>query len=216
MCSTRFLTQSSQSGTSNAWGRSSSRRSHPASPTTPSRDLSFSPGSPPDYSSPISRPHSRNTHHRGGVGVFGSGGSFDHGYSSPEDTNHTVKSRPISRYGYKNFEGAFVNDLSTLPMPRSSEVDSDEENELDADLVHDRATASSTVSMEIHERMEALQRNNEELGRKLMEAERTLQNKLMEHETELEETHLRLEELRSELSLSNREEKELRAKDVCV
>ena len=40
--------------------------------------------------------------------------------------------------------------------------------------------------------------------------------KLMEHETELEKTHLRLEELRSELSLSNREEKELRAKDVCV
>jgi len=101
-------------------------------------------------------------------------------------------------------------------MPRSSEGDSDEENELDADLVHDHATASSTVSMEIHERMEALQRNNEELGWKLMEAERTLQNKLMEHETELEETHLRLEELCSELSLSNREEKELRAKDVCV
>lgn len=218
ICPTRFLTRSSQGGTPNAWGRSSSRRrtpSHPASPTTPSRDLSFSPGSPSDYSSPISRPHSRNAHHRGGVGVFGSGSSFDLGYSSPEDANHTVKSRPISRYGYKNFEGTFVNDVSTLPMPRSSD-DSDEENEVDADLVHDRATASSTVSMEIHERMEALQRNNEELGRKLMEAERTLQNKLMEHETELEETHLRLEELRSELSLSNREEKELRAKDVCV
>lgn len=100
-------------------------------------------------------------------------------------------------------------------MPRSS-ADSDEEEEIDASLVPDRSTTSSTVSMEIHERMEALQRNNEELGRKLMEAEKTLQNKLMEHETELEETHMRLEELRSELSASNREEKELRAKDVSL
>jgi len=122
MCSTRFLTQSSQSGTSNAWGRSSSRRSHPASPTAPSRDLSFSPWSPPDYSSLISRPHSRNTHHRGGVGVFGSGGSFDHGYSSPEDTNHTVKSRPISRYGYKNFEGLSLMTCLLYPRPVRQKV----------------------------------------------------------------------------------------------
>lgn len=113
-------------------------------------------------------------------------------------------------------DGSFVNEVSTLPMPRSSENESDEEDELDSGLVHDRTTTSSIISMEIHERMEALQRNNEELGRKLVDAERTLQNKLMEHETELEETHMRLEELRSELSLSNREEKELRAKDVRI
>jgi len=159
----------------------------------------------------MSRPSSRSAHRRrGGSGL----NSSDLGYSSPEDTNHTVKT--VSRYGFNNYDGSFVNDVSTLPMPRSSENDSDEENEVDAGLVHDRTTSSSTVSMEVHERMEALQRNNEELGRKLMEAERTLQNKLMEHETELEETHMRLEELRSELSLSNREEKELRAKDVRI
>jgi len=162
----------------------------------------------------MSRPHSRNTHRRNGGGGFGSPGSFDLGYSSPEDANHTVKSRPLSRYGYGNLDRTFANDVSTLPMPRSSSADSDEEEEIDASLVPDRSTTSSTVSMEIHERMEALQRNNEELGRKLMDAEKTLQNKLMEHETELEETHMRLEELRSELSASNREEKELRAKDV--
>lgn len=159
----------------------------------------------------MSRPQSRNTHRRGGGGGFGNSNSFDMGYSSPEDT---VKSRPMSRYGFNHLDASFVNDVSTLPLPRS-EDDSDEE-ELDLNLVHERTTTSSTVSMEIHERMEALQRNNEELGRKLMEAERTLQNKLMEHETELEETHMRLEELRSELSLSNREEKELRAKDVRI
>lgn len=111
---------------------------------------------------------------------------------------------------------AIANEVNTLLMPRasSSQTDSDEEDEVVSGLVPDRTTTSSTVSMEVHERMEALQRNNEELGRKLMEVERSLQNKLMEHETELEETHMRLEELRSELSLSNREEKELRAKDV--
>lgn len=135
---------------------------------------------------------------------------MDMGYSSPDDANHTVKSRPMSRYGYNNFgdisnmsSDSIANEVNTLLMPRpsSSQTDSDEEDEIVAGLVPDRSTASSTVSMEIHERMEALQRNNEELGRKLMEAERTLQNKLMEHETELEETHMRLEELRSELSL---------------
>lgn len=161
----------------------------------------------------MSRPQSRNTH-RGGGG-FGSPGSFDLGYSSPEDVNLTVKSRPLSRYGYGSLDSTFANDVSTLAMPRLS-TDSDDEEEIDASLVPDRSTTSSTASMEKHERMEALQRKNEELGRRLMEVEKTLQNKLMEHDSELEETHMRLEELRSELSASNREEKELRSKDVSL
>jgi len=81
-------------------------------------------------------------------------------------------------------------------------------------LVLDRSTASSTVSMEPQERLEALQRANTELSRKLMEAEQTLQNKLTEHELELEEMQGRLEEVRSELSATKREEKELRSKEV--
>ena len=48
-----------------------------------------------------------------------------------------------------------------------------------------------------------------------MEAERTLQHKLSEHELELEELQSRLEEARSELAHTKREEKELRSKDVC-
>ena len=44
-----------------------------------------------------------------------------------------------------------------------------------------------------------------------MEAERTLQHKLSEHE----ELQSRLEEVRSELAHTKREEKELRSKDVC-
>ena len=48
-----------------------------------------------------------------------------------------------------------------------------------------------------------------------MEAERMLQHKLSEHELELEELQSRLEEVRSELAHTKREEKELRSKDVC-
>lgn len=104
-------------------------------------------------------------------------------------------------------------------MPRSATgSDSDSEDDDDADsslgLVLDRSTASSTVSLEPMDRLDALQRANAELGRKLMDAERTLQNKLSDHESELEEMQGRLEEARIELSATKREEKELRSKEV--
>ena len=115
--------------------------------------------------------------------------------------------------------------MSMLRMPRQmgsdgESDDGDRDDDLDRDgnrhlgLVLDRSTASSTVSMEPQERLEALQRANTELGRKLIEAEETLQNKLSEHEVELEEMQGRLEEVRSELSATKREEKELRSKEV--
>ena len=49
-----------------------------------------------------------------------------------------------------------------------------------------------------------------------MDAEKTLQNRLSEHESELEELQGRLEEMRSELSATKREEKELRSKEVGI
>jgi len=82
-------------------------------------------------------------------------------------------------------------------------------------LVMDRSTTSSTVSLEPLDRLDALQRANADLNRKCVEAERTLQHKLSEHELELEEMQSRLEEMRSELAHTKREEKELRSKDVC-
>jgi hypothetical protein len=136
------------------------------------------------------------------------------GYSSPDDGNNYTLKRPVSRYGHKqNDSFDFENSIA---MPRQNS-DSDEED-IVAGLVLDRhgerSTASSTVSMEIHDRLDALTRANEELIRKKMEAEQALQNKLAEHDMELDENQQRLEELRSELNSSNREEKELRAKDV--
>jgi len=80
-------------------------------------------------------------------------------------------------------------------------------------LVFDRSTVSSTASMEPLERLEALQRVNSDLAKKLVGAERTLQRKLADHEAELEEMEARLEEAKSELSSAKREEKELRSKE---
>jgi phage shock protein A len=104
-------------------------------------------------------------------------------------------------------------------MPRAgsdSDSSDDEEDPTMLGLVLDRSAASSTVSMEPLERLDALQKANADLGRKLMEAERTLQSKLADHENELEEMQGRLEEAKSELTATKREEKELRAKEVCL
>ena len=149
----------------------------------------------------ISRPHSRAQSQP--QNSF-TGSYFDHGYSSPDDNNNYTMRRSKSQYGY---------DDSSVPIPHGSTSDSDDEDEIDAGLVLDRNDASST-SLELHDRLDALQRNNEELSRKLLEAEKTLQDKLSNYDMELDEAQHKLEELRSELSASNREEKDLRTKDV--
>ena len=105
-------------------------------------------------------------------------------------------------------------------MPRRSAsdpgTDSDSEDESSLGLVLDRSATSSTVSLEPLDRLDALQKANTELSRKLIEADRALQNKLMEHDNDLEEMQARLEELKTELTATKREEKELRAKEVCI
>jgi hypothetical protein len=138
------------------------------------------------------------------------------GYSSPDDGNNYTLERPISRFGHKQYDSFdFENSIATLPMPRQNS-DSEEEGivvGLVLDRHGDRSTASSIVSMEIHDRVDALTRADEELIQKKVEAEQASQNKLAEHDMELDENQQRLEELRGELNSSNRE-KELKAKDV--
>jgi chromosome segregation ATPase len=109
----------------------------------------------------------------------------------------------------------FEETVTKLPMSHmSTDSDSDEsEDDSALGLVFDRSTASSTASMEPLERLEALQRVNSDLAKKLVDAERTLQRKLADHEAELEEMEARLEEAKSELSAAKREEKELRSKE---
>ncbi|KAI9511906.1 hypothetical protein F5148DRAFT_181687 [Russula earlei] len=109
---------------------------------------------------------------------------------------------------------AFEETVTQSPMPRiSTDSDSDESEDSVLGLVFDRSTTSSAASMEPLERVEALQRVNSDLAKKVVEAERTLQRKLADHEVELEEMEARLEEARSELSAAKREEKELRSKE---
>ena len=112
-------------------------------------------------------------------------------------------------------EDSFANTINSLQMPRTStDSDSDDDDASALGLIMDRSAASSTISLDFEQRIEALQRVNTELARKLVDAERTLQTKLAEHESELEEMESRLEEVKSELSATKREEKELRSKEV--
>lgn len=77
-----------------------------------------------------------------------------------------------------------------------------------------RFSTVSDASLTPEDRVEGLTRVNEELAKKLMEAERTMTAKLADHDDELDRLEVRLEELKQELAAKNREEKELRTKEV--
>ncbi|KAF9492296.1 hypothetical protein BDN71DRAFT_1396851 [Pleurotus eryngii] len=95
-----------------------------------------------------------------------------------------------------------------------SEVDLDsDEEEVHLGLIHDRGASASTLSLLEQADHDTLQRENNELKKKLLEAESTLQNRLVEHDMELEELQAKLDEMRSELNAAKREEKELRSKE---
>ncbi|KAJ3851945.1 hypothetical protein EV368DRAFT_83038 [Lentinula lateritia] len=133
------------------------------------------------------------------------------GSSSPEDsTTH------LPRTDYD-----LVDSISRIPMPHSSDSDDSDDDQDGNTYTHfvfdpehgSRSTTSSTASLLPGERLEALSRANTELAKRLQDAERTLSRKIGEHESELEELQYKLEELRSELARSKRDEKELRAKE---
>ena len=178
------------------FSRSTGRRSRaPSNPTSPGSQQSPTAlyGSPPP-DAVGSRPHSRAQSQ--------SRSPFSH-ISPPQlDLANAI------------YE-AFDDTVTKLPMQRmSADSDSDEsEDDSALGLVFDRSTASSTASMEPLERLDALQRINADLAKKLVDAERTLQRKLSDHEVDLEEMEARLEEAKSELSAAKREEKELRGKE---
>ncbi|KAJ7157627.1 hypothetical protein C8R43DRAFT_1065003 [Mycena crocata] len=176
-----------------AFGRGPAGRMRaPSNPTSPSAD-DFALGSPPLDARSHSRPPSRN-----------------------QSNNNAGSRQQISdAEDYTLRQG-----LSSLAMPQhNSDSDSDDDSDGGrSNLVHDysdytRSTASSTVSMEPHERVEALQRVNDDLARKLADTERTMQRKLAEQEAEFEDLQVKLEETRNELSAAKRDEKELRSKE---
>ncbi|KDQ52645.1 hypothetical protein JAAARDRAFT_183899 [Jaapia argillacea MUCL 33604] len=227
----------SSTGGSSSFSRSGRRSRAPSDPNDPnSRSApnlsisgSFSP--PPNIASPPSRPHSRaqsypESHFVSLNAALSPGGDAYNQYGFSDDHDEDLSnmsgfsSPPIDTEGLYDYSHRSDDDIlsgvNSLPMPRRSDSDSDSDSdgeERTLGLVLDRSAASSTVSLEPSERVEALQRTNVELGRKLVDAERTLQNRLTEHELELEEMQARLEEVKSELSATKREEKELRAKE---
>jgi len=199
--------------------------SSPASPSPTYADLggSFSPIGSPQFSNSYSRPLSRTSSQSASIYTQSFSSVFSPGSSSPlnlgdeiVDDETVVTNVLLDTSGEFRPDESFNGGKSSLPMPTSasSASDSDSDNERDTSLVLDRNIVSSTASLEPLERLEALQRQNTDLGRKLMEAERTLQNRLAEHESELEDMQGKLEEMRSELSATKREEKELRSKEV--
>ncbi|EGO24332.1 hypothetical protein SERLADRAFT_361453 [Serpula lacrymans var. lacrymans S7.9] len=209
--------ESSFSSSPTTFGRTPGRTRAPSNPTSPSTSFSgaFSPtlGSSP-FGHPISRPHSRAQSQ-----PFN---SFAQSFGSPDrdlspDDMSPLRDRDFgnSSYEYDRPEENIMDSISSLPMPRAGSDDDDGDFDGDSSLglVLDRSVVSSTASLEPQDRLDALQRANLEMGRKLMDAERTLQNKLSEHDSELEEFQGRLEELKSELSATKREEKELRSKE---
>ncbi|KAG1729832.1 uncharacterized protein EDB91DRAFT_801445 [Suillus paluster] len=197
--------ESSFSSSPSAFGRTRT----PSNPTSPSSISSglFSPtsiGSPP-----FARPHSRTQSQPfTNIGIHYSSPDRDH-LSSGEHSPDMDAS-----FEYPQKGDNFSRQISSLPMPHSaSDSDSDGENESSLGLVMDRSATSSTVSLEPMDRLDVLQKANTELGRKLMEAEKTLENRMNEHDMDLDEMQGRLEELKSELTSTKREEKELRAKE---
>ncbi|TCD67167.1 hypothetical protein EIP91_000452 [Steccherinum ochraceum] len=188
----------------------------PSNPSSPGSDYDYSGVSSPTYS----RPHSRTqSQPQSSFGNFGNSPERDQQMSSHATPNGLggLMSPPPSDNSFDEDSIDFTTmRINSLPMPRggSDSGDSDEDDfDSSLGLVMDRSAASSTVSLDIQERLEALQKTNGELGRKLMEAENTLQRRLSDHELELEEMQLRLEEAKMELNATKREEKELRTKE---
>ncbi|KAJ3556586.1 hypothetical protein NP233_g11944 [Leucocoprinus birnbaumii] len=130
---------------------------------------------------------------------------------TPPNRTLPLSSRANPPIGSPAFSGSYPRPfnagISSLPMPSSSLSDSDPGDEKDSSFLLDLNIASSAASIELLECLEALQMQNADLGGKLMAAERTLQNRLAEHESELEEMQGKLEEMRSELSATKGQRK---------
>jgi len=101
-----------------------------------------------------------------------------------------------------------------MPTHDSDSESENEDEETAMGRILTRSTASSTVSMEQSERLEALERHERELTRRLQESERTYQGKMATYEDEIAMLETRIEELKDEVAQHLRDEKDLRSKEV--
>ncbi|KAJ3483586.1 hypothetical protein NLI96_g6211 [Meripilus lineatus] len=214
---------------SNSYG---GRARTPSNPPSPSRDHFSASG----YTS---RPHSRaQSQPQSAFGEYARSDEGDYPASPPSepDFEHTIQSRtgftglmspPPSSVSDTSLDydddATYAARISALPLIRPhspsdhSDADSsDDDMERGRVLDHRASMASmmSTISMEDQEKMETLEKSNKELARKLMEAERTLSVRMADHENDLADMEAKIEEMRSELSATKREEKDLRGREA--
>lgn len=221
-----------------AFSRSQGRSRAPSNPTTPGSHPVRSSGtlSPisigPSYGASISRPHSRTQSYPQAAFPSISQIAADRlGYSDDEDDDYDGYRQYDPQTGLMSPPPSDQSDLSlelderslrrtTLTMVRRS-ADSDSDGEDgpspdDDDTTYGprRMRQASNASLSPHEQVEALEKVNDELRKKLMDVEDSLQRKLREHEGDLDSMQQRIDELEVELSLARRQEKELKSKEV--
>ncbi|EKM48193.1 uncharacterized protein PHACADRAFT_203123, partial [Phanerochaete carnosa HHB-10118-sp] len=225
---------------SRSQGSTAGRVRSPSNPTSPDPYFARQSGSASPVSvGSYSRPHSRSRSHghfssldgfalrHRSVSPESDGGGYyhhhRHHHQQHEHATTGLMSPPPSDRDMSDLSFE-VDDrpLSALPLPsraRNSDDEGlygdDDDDDDDPTLLrlHERLSTTSTVSLDMAERAEALQRVNDELRRKLSDTEDNLQRRLAEREAEIEDMHLRLDELRSELGGARRQEKELKAKE---
>ncbi|KZV90637.1 hypothetical protein EXIGLDRAFT_115009 [Exidia glandulosa HHB12029] len=170
--------------------------SNPTSPT-PGQPVSF-PGGRRSASRPVSpqRQNSNGHNQRARYGSQGQG-MGDSGVLVPRPGDDHLD--PV--------------DLTAADLGHREDSDSEPDDDMEANLVRGRDSIASLASLAPYEKLESLQRANGELMRKLQESERALANKVMEHESELEELQAKLDEFTEELHSAKREEKELRGRE---
>ncbi|KAI0034754.1 hypothetical protein K488DRAFT_44761 [Vararia minispora EC-137] len=176
--------------------RPSGSQSSASTLISPDSSFEITPSLPVD--GPYSRPHSRAQSQ-----PQSSFSDMDRSYESD-----VPKRLDLSRSTYQ----ALHDSISTLPMPRSA-IDDDEDGEDDRGLIMERSAASSTISMDDAERLEVMRKATEELQKKYADLDRTMQRRIDEYETQVEELAQKLDEAQAELTAAKREEKELRSKE---
>jgi Skp family chaperone for outer membrane proteins len=144
--------------------------------------------------------------------MFGSSVRDDDDFDRSFNRHTGMISPPPSDLSEASFQEAIRANLAR----RSPDSSDDESGDDDLTMAyrHSRVSTSSTASLDIQEKMEAVQKSNDELRKKLKEAEANLQNRMRDHDEDIQHLQFDLEILRQELKDARIKEKEARTNEV--
>lgn len=128
-----------------------------------------------------------------------------------------MMSPPPSDLSETSFDAAMQANFARGRSPYSSDSDSDGEEDDDMTMAvrYPRDSISSTTSsIMMEERLEALQKVNEELRKKLKEAEDNLKHRMEDSDDQLHSLEVELQEAHDALSAFKRQEKDTKQKEV--